>query len=153
MSMLTRFEQFTSAISGIYRSIQKIERDEMEKFGLKGAYAQYLLAMTHHPEGMTAAALCESCDKDKAAISRILSEMEHKGLVARDPGKPSPYRSLVRLTETGKTVARYVQEKATAAVEIAGSVLTDEDRKNLYGILDRLSGKLQDICRDGIPTT
>ena len=151
--MLTRFEQFTASISGIYRSIQKIERDEMEKFGLKGAYAQYLLAMAHHPEGMTAAALCESCDKDKAAISRILSEMESKGLIARDAGKPGPYRSLVHLTEAGKATARYVQEKATAAVAIAGSVLTDEDRKNLYDILDRLSAKLQSICKEGIPAS
>jgi len=148
--MLTRFEQFTSAISGIYRSIQKIERDEMEKFGLKGAYAQYLLAMAHHPEGITAAALCGSCDKDMAAISRILSEMEVKGLVGRDSGG---YRALVRLTEAGKSSARYVQEKATAAVEIAGSVLTEDERKNLYMILDRLAGKLQDISRDGIPVS
>ena len=33
--MISRFEQFTSAISGIYRSIQKIEREQMEKYGLK----------------------------------------------------------------------------------------------------------------------
>ena len=146
--MLNRFEQFTSAISGIYRSIQKIERDEMEKFGLKGAYAQYLLAMTHHPEGVTASTLCEVCDKDKAAISRILSEMEGKGLVTRESRN---YRSLVRLTEAGKAAARFVQEKATAAAEIASSALTEEDRIHLYDILSRLAGKLQGICKDGIP--
>lgn len=148
--MLNRFEQFTSAISGIYRSIQKIERDEMEKFGLKGAYAQYLLAMSHYPEGVTAAGLCESCDKDKAAISRILSEMEAKGLVDRDSGS---YRALIRLTEAGKAAALYVQEKATAAVEIAGSVLTEDDRKTLYLVLGRLASKLQDISREGIPSS
>ena len=38
--MLTRFEQFTSSIAGIYKHIQKIERDEMIKYGLKGSYAQ-----------------------------------------------------------------------------------------------------------------
>lgn len=146
--MLDRFEQFTTSISGIYRSIQKIERDEMEKYGLKGAYAQYLLAMTRHPDGMTAATLCEVCEKDKAAISRILSEMEHKGLVIRESGS---YRSLVRLTEAGKAAARFVQEKAIAAAEIASSVLTEEDRTHLYDILSRLSGKLQGICKDGIP--
>ena len=40
--MISRFERFSFAISGIYRSIQKIERDEMERYGLKGGYAQYL---------------------------------------------------------------------------------------------------------------
>ena len=43
--MVNRFEQFTGLISAGNRCVQKIERDEMEKFGLKGAYAQYLLAM------------------------------------------------------------------------------------------------------------
>lgn len=147
--MLTRFEQFTAAISGIYRSIQKIERDEMEKFGLKGAHAQYLLAIAQRPEGLTAAELCESCDKDKAAISRILTEMAQKALIIRDSGG---YRARIRLTEKGSQAARYVQQRAIAAVETAGSVLTDEDRRNLYNILSRLDGKLQELCRSGIPS-
>ena len=40
--MIDRFEQFVSYISAIHRDVQKIERDEMVKYGLKGAYAQYL---------------------------------------------------------------------------------------------------------------
>lgn len=147
--MLTRFEQFTAAISGIYRSIQKIERDEMEKYGLKGAHAQYLLAIARHPEGLTAAELCETCDKDKAAISRILSEMTHKALIIRES---TGYRARIRLTDAGRRAAHYVQEKAIAAVETAGSVLTDEDRRNLYNILGRLDGKLQELCKNGIPS-
>ena len=38
--MYARFEQFSSTISSIYRDIQKIERDDMVKYGVKGAYAQ-----------------------------------------------------------------------------------------------------------------
>ena len=33
--MLDRFEQFTAAISAINRCVQKLERDEMEKYGYK----------------------------------------------------------------------------------------------------------------------
>ena len=73
--MLNRFEQFTSAISALCRDVQKIERDEMEKQGLRGAFAQYLLAISRYPEGITASALCEVCDKDKAAVSRIIGVM------------------------------------------------------------------------------
>ena len=53
--MRSRYEQFTYAISSIERHIQKIERDEMIKYGCKGAFAQYLAAMTHYPDGLTAA--------------------------------------------------------------------------------------------------
>ena len=73
--MLSRYEQFSYIVSGINRHIQKLERDEMIKFGYKGAFAQYLVAMRHYPKGVTAAQLSEICDKDKAAVSRIVTEM------------------------------------------------------------------------------
>lgn len=148
--MVNRFAQFTGTISAIHRDIQKIERDVMEKYGLKGAFAQYLLAMDRHPEGITAAALCEECDKDKAAVSRILSEMEAKGLVLRhtDDG---PYRARLSLTEPGKDAALYVAQKATAAVELAGDGLSDHGRQVFYAALNLISSNLQSICREGIP--
>jgi DNA-binding MarR family transcriptional regulator len=104
--MIQRFEVFTSAISSIYREIQKIERAEMERYGLKGAYTQYLLAIDYRPEGMTAAKLCEICDKNKAAVSRILSEMEHSGLIQRST---NPYKSLLTLTAKGREAVEYVK--------------------------------------------
>lgn len=151
--MLNRFEQFTTAISAIYRDIQKIERDEMEKYGLKGAFAQYLLVIARYPSGVTATKLCEICDKDKAAISRVLSEMESKGLVAKISSGTTQYKALHKLTEAGQDAARYVQEKATAAVEIAGSGITEDERRIMYGSFNRIAANLQTICRNGIPTT
>lgn len=150
--MLDRFEQFTSAISAMYRDVQKIERDEMEKQGLRGAFAQYLLAISRHPEGITAAALCEVCDKDKAAVSRIIGEMEAKGLLEKENDGTSQYRSRLRLTEQGQKTAAFVRERASIAVEMAGSGLSDEDRKIFYSALGRISGNLQQICREGIPS-
>lgn len=146
--MIHRFEQFTSVISDIHRSIQRIEREEMERFGLKGAYAQYLLVMDRHPEGITAAALCESCDRDKAAVSRILTDMEHKGLILK--GGVSSYRALIRLTEDGRRVAKYVRERAGAAVEAARLGLSEADSHVLYAILSRVSSNLRTIRKDGL---
>ena len=42
--MLGRYQQFSYIVSVINRQIQKIERDEMEKYGYKGSFAQYLMA-------------------------------------------------------------------------------------------------------------
>lgn len=149
--MVDRFEQFTSAISSIYRFVQKIERDVMEKFGLKGAYAQYLLALANHSEGLTAAALCEVCDKDKSAVSRILTEMEAKGLVLRTSENESQYRARLILTEQGKKAVEYVRQKATVAVELAGKGLTEENRGILYGSLALIAGNLETIAQNGVP--
>ena len=147
--MIQRFEVFTFAISGIYREIQKIERIEMERYGLKGAYTQYLLAIAFRPEGMTAAKLCEICDKNKAAVSRILSEMENAGLILRSA---NPYKSLLTLTEKGKEAVEYVKERCSLATALAGEGLSDEDRSIFYTTLHRIASNLQKLSEQGLPS-
>lgn len=149
--ILRRFEEFTFVISSIYHHIQKIERDEMAKYGLKGPYAQYLLAMSRCPEGVTAAQLCELCDKDKAAVSRALSEMERRALVTREMANDTAYRALIKLTEEGKSAARYVREKVKLAVEIAGKGLSDSERLVFYANLRRIAENLRAIGETGLP--
>jgi DNA-binding MarR family transcriptional regulator len=149
--LLYRFEQFVSYISAIHRDIQRIEREEMEKLGLKGAYAQYLVAMQRYPEGITAADLCEVCDKDKAAVSRIIGELEAKGLLIKENDGGSQYRARLFLTSAGEDAALFVKQRAFAAVELAGSGLSDEDIIIFYNALERISANLQKICIDGIP--
>lgn len=148
--MLNRFEQFTAAIAAISRDVQKIEREEMEKHGLRGAFAQYLLALSQHSEGITATALCEVCDKDKAAVSRILAEMDSKGLIVREAGA-SAYRAKLYLSPAGQEAADFVKNRASVAVEMAGSGLSDEDRKIFYQALALISSNLQAICQKGMP--
>ena len=147
--MIERFELFSLMISQISSNWHKIASAEMEKYGLKGAYAQYLIAMDHYPEGITAAKLCEVCDIDKAAVSRVLSEMEKKNLIERsgDAG----YRAQVRLTSEGKAAALFVAQRAILAVELAGKGLTEEDRKVFYGALELIAGNVQALSKDGIP--
>lgn len=149
--MLRRFEQFSSAISVIYHCIQKIERDEMVKYGLKGPYAQYLVAMARCPNGITAARLGQECDKDKAAVSRAVTEMERRGLVSRDCTNNTLYRALLRLTPEGEQAAQYVCQKATAAVEFAGKDLSDDSRVLLYTALHQIAANLQTLSRSGLP--
>jgi DNA-binding MarR family transcriptional regulator len=149
--MLDRFEQFSYSISNIYRHIMKIERDEMEKYGLRGSYVQYLLAMTRFPEGVTSTKLSEVCDKDKAAISRIVAEMESKGLITRESDKNNLYRAKLMLTEEGKKAEDFVCERAEKAVTAAGMGLGDDDRKIFYGALAIFEANLRRIAHDGIP--
>ncbi|MBR4078421.1 MAG: MarR family transcriptional regulator [Oscillospiraceae bacterium] len=149
--MLHRFEQFVSYISAIHRDIQRIEREEMEKLGLKGAYAQYLVAMQRYPEGITAADLCEVCDKDKAAVSRAVTEMEKHGLLHKLGSRENQYRAMLRLTEKGRHAAEYVCTKAISAVQIAADGIDEETRTALYRALRSVSRQMQFICREGLP--
>jgi DNA-binding MarR family transcriptional regulator len=150
--MVTRFEQFVSAINGIHRCIQRIERDEMEKYGLKGYHAQYLMALARYSEGVTAVRLCEICDVNKAAVSRSVSELENEGLVERRSrgGTSTAYRANLVLTEKGQEAARWVSLRAQEAVEKAGAGLGDAERKAMYVALENISTNLRGICREGI---
>lgn len=149
--MLNRFEQFSIAIGGIYRYIQKLERDEMEKYGYKGAFAQYLVILRRFPNGVTASQLCEICDKDKAAISRIVAEMVDRGLVVRVGGRDGHYRALIQLTDEGKQAAEHVCSKARTAVEAVGRDMSNEERATMYAALELIASKLYKLSKEGIP--
>lgn len=148
--MLSRFEQFSTSITCIYRYIQKIERIEMEQYGLKGPHAQCLLAMSRYPEGITAARLCEICDKDKAAVSRMVAELEEKQLLQRDAVGGTRYRARLKLTAQGLAAAEHVSRRAQLAVEEASSGMTDQQRITMYSALDLIAGNLHTICTEGL---
>ena len=149
--MQSRYELFASSISSIYHSIQKIERNEMSKCGVKGVFAQYLAALQSHPEGLTAARLSELCDRDKAAVSRAVSEMEAQGLVARESGAESMYRVPVRLTDTGRHAANFVSRQAIAAVNAGGLGLNISEREQLQDALALIAANLERISKEGLP--
>jgi DNA-binding MarR family transcriptional regulator len=150
--MVTRFEQFVSAINGIHRCIQRIERSEMEKYGLKGYHAQYLMALMRYEEGVTAVQMCDICDVNKAAVSRSISELENEGLVVRRSreGTSTAYRATLVLTDKGKEAAKWVSLRAQEAVEKAGSGLSADDRAAMYNALENISCNLRAICKEAL---
>ena len=147
--MTDRFERFTIAISEISRYWHKIAGDVMEEYGLKGTHAIYLTVMQQYKNGITSAALCDICGKDKSDVSRLISIMEKKGLVVREGA--SNYRAMLKLTEKGEKLADLVKKKASTAVEIAGKDLSQENRRIFYDALDTITTNLRTISKNGLP--
>ena len=148
--MLSRFEQFCAAVSMIHHSIQKIQRVEMAKYDLKGPHAQCLLAISQYPDGITAARLCELCEKDKAAISRAVTELEEADMLIRRDPEGKRYRSRLYLTEKGAEVAGNVGRLVHSAVSQASEGYGEPDREIFIHVLNLIAGNLQAICRDGL---
>lgn len=148
--MIERFSQFCTSIASIQRSIVKIERVEMAKYGLKGPHANCLVAMARYPEGITAARLCDICDKDKAAISRTVSELEDAGMVLRQDPEGKRYRSVLLLSEKGKEIANRVNDMVLLAVAKASDGYDKEKQQIFARVLNLVAGNLQEICRDGL---
>ena len=135
--MQDRFQAFVTGISVCYKYIQKIKSVEMTEFGLKGAHAMCLFFLHSHPEGLTAAQLSQLCAEDKAAVSRSLASLADKGYIESDEKK---YRSVIRLTESGKAVASHID----VMIERCGDGLTEQDREIFYNSLELISNNLRD---------
>jgi len=148
--MINRFEQFSASIAAIYKCIQKIERDQMAPYGLKGPHVQCLVVMSRFPDGVTAAELCDLCEKDKAAISRAVSELEKEGMLIRAGERDRVYRAPLRLTDKGMETAQKIHGLAERAVQQAGRGVTDEKREIFYEVLESIAENLQTIVEEGL---
>lgn len=149
--MIGRFEKFTFAISELSRYWHKIASDEMSIYGLKGPYAVYLVTMQRHPDGITAARLCELCEKNKADVSRAMADLEEKGMICRKADGGNLYRALLVLTDKGKEAATHIKALAEKAVEIGGKGLSDEQREIFYHALEVISANLKEVSKEGLP--
>ncbi len=146
--MIDRFEKFSSVIGEIQKQLVKISSEEMHKFGIRGAQAKYLILLKRYNRGLTVSGLSRLCDRNKAEVSRLISELEKKGLVKK-VGEVN-YRLKICLTEEGDKLAEKICELAKRATEIAGEGITDIERDSLYRALDLISSNLQKISENGI---
>lgn len=155
--MVDRFENLTSGITRIYKSIQKIKRCRMDSLGLKGTHVMCLHYLSEYPEGLTASDLCGKCREDKAGISRILSDLEKSGLIAyprRNGGSDTKkYRAKATLTEKGRRYAKKVTSLIVHATIAGGKGITPAERDIFYRILFQIADNLDRVCQNLENTT
>jgi DNA-binding MarR family transcriptional regulator len=146
--MLSRFERFSYSLLSIYKSWSKLTGDVMENYGLKGTYAIYLLSIADHSDGITAAQLSELCSRDKADVSRAVTDMEQKGFIIKIGNR---YRAKLVLTDEGQELVKQLESHANLAVNLAGAELSEEQRQCLYLCLEVIADKLQVLDSEGLP--
>ena len=142
--MEERYETFTVLIARINRSIKRVKSAEMAEFQLKGPYVSclYYLSLT---DGLTAAAICERCDEDKAAISRSLDDLEKSGYITCESSTGRRYRAPLHLTERGRAVCRGINERIDRIVDSASQGLSEAERKSMYQALTLISENLEQM--------
>ena len=142
--MEERYETFMVLIARINRSIKRVKSAEMAEFQLKGPYVSclYYLSLT---DGLTAAALCERCDEDKAAISRSLDDLEKSGYITCESSTGRRYRAPLHLTERGRAVCRGINERIDRIVDSASQGLSEAERKSMYRALTLISENLEQM--------
>ena len=145
--MFNRFEQFTTAISQINKSVQRIKSTEVTSYGLKPNHVMILFQLKKHTAGLTPTQLCESCEVDKAAISRSLKELQNKGFVCEAGADGRKYRIPLVLTDSGRDAAAHIESAIKNAVDIAGAGFTDRQRNLFYHSLLLIAKNLEDYSK------
>lgn len=147
--MIDRFEKLTTGVSRIYKKIQRIKKHEMSAFGLKGAHVMCIYYLASTPEGLTASDLCFKCNEDKAAVSRMLSELEAGGFISYDNASiGKKYRTKAILTKQGKDYAERISHLILQFTELCGEGISDDEREIFYRVLLRIADNIETIERE-----
>ena len=105
--MLRKIGIFTKNILIIYKGLQKVSKNALQKYDLKSNHTMCPFYLMQNPKGLTATQLSEKIGIDKAAISRLLPQLIKSGYLEYcdfDGGKK--YNVRMMLTEKGKVIAR-----------------------------------------------
>lgn len=140
--MKDRFEAFITGVTTCYKYIQRIKTVEMTELGMKGTHVTCLFYLGNHPEGLTAAQLCNLCAEDKASISRTVADLRARGYIA--PCGEKAYRAPLKLTPEGAQAAKQMEPLIERWVMSGGDGLSEEQRESFYKSLALISQNLRE---------
>ncbi len=85
---------------------------------------------------------------DKATVSRAIGVLERGGIVERLPDASDGRKQVVRLTSKGVEVHDHIVPLSRMRGRMLESVLTQEERDQLFTILDKLAAHLEWLARE-----
>ena len=138
---MERFRTFTVLIGKISRSIRRIKSEVMKEYGLKIPHVSCLYYL-YNNGALTAKELSDTCDEDKASLSRAIDQLEKMGLIFCDSDSPKRYKAHLCLTPKGEELAREISKKVNEALDYVGACLDDKERVSFYTALERISERL-----------
>jgi DNA-binding MarR family transcriptional regulator len=123
----------------ISKQAKRLDETASKRFGLNvGEYATLVKLRVAPERQLSAGDLAEMLDLSTGAMTNRLDGLEERGLVARHRATADRRSVLVQMTDQGAEII-------TGAVEAAGkeetallSILSDDERRTLNGILRRL---------------
>lgn len=138
----SRFELFDGLIASAGKTLHRIKTNKMEKYGLGSTHTTCLCKLGKAGAvGVTQKELTEQEGIDRAQVSRVLRNLEERGLV-QTLGE-SAYKKRYCLTEKGGAVTAEISE---IILEINGYVsekFSEEDIAVFYKILQKIDENLK----------
>jgi len=98
-----------------------------------------LLATARAFDGLSAADLGRYTGYDKAAISRLVTELEGQGLLCSAPDPTHGRRKILRLTDAGKARLDRVEPQVDARRDALSDQMTDAEEATFLKVIDKLA--------------
>ncbi len=95
-------------------------------------------------DGLDAAALAAAALLHAPSLTRILKELKERGLIARDPDPADARRSIVTITEAGRTLIAATAAHTLAVIECYAEAF---GRERLDALLDEIAAFTASIAR------
>jgi DNA-binding MarR family transcriptional regulator len=120
--------------------------DACRGVGLTPAQFGVLTVLQAHP-GMGQSSLSRALGFDKVTVLRVLRGLESRGLVTRAPAPGNRRNVSVALTDAGELLLQQAQKPAEKAYRRLMAPLDKEQQDQLLGLLQLLTGELEDEAR------
>ena len=140
--LFDRYVAFSTYIEKLYKDIQKVKTDRMNRFGLRGTDVSVLIMASRHPEGLTVTELACECGVDKAVVSRAMRTLLLQGYMTYASNLLHNYRKKIKLTEKGLATVDAISHLAEQAVSEVSRDISQSDLDNFYRTLEQITQNL-----------
>jgi len=136
----SRFEQFSSLMTGAAKSIAKLKAAQMEAFSLSGAHTNCLCRL-YEAGSLTQGELTRAVQMDRSQVSRVLRDLAQKGYVSADA--QAGYKRRYALTPSGRETAARVEAIILDINRFVSGSISDADIEIFYKTLTTITRNLQ----------
>jgi DNA-binding MarR family transcriptional regulator len=140
--LFLREEELRQAMDLLFlaqRDVSKVPDKVLGRHGLGRAHHRVIYFVGRHP-GITVSELLRLLQVTKQSLSRVLSDLVARELIAQAPGERDRRQRRLKLTEAGRALEREVTEQqrrlVAAAYREAGADAVEGFRRVMLGLID-----------------
>jgi DNA-binding MarR family transcriptional regulator len=122
-------------------AVNKMYNEEAAKFDSTMATGFTLLSIDKE-EGTSSTSLGPIMGMEATSLSRILKNMEQRGLIERKPNPLDGRGVIINLTDFGKEKREYSKEKVLTFNNDIRSQISEEKLKHFYEVADLISERI-----------
>ena len=135
------------SISYMFHEINKLFfeniKNETKMIGINPTYRFIFMVLSQNKDSLTQSEICNLVHLKKSSVSELLQQMENEELIIREKSNLDNRKTIVKLTNKGKSLDNKIKSVFKKYELIMSSSLSDKEKENLISYIDRLKNALK----------